>query len=37
MTGTSTGAAPPTTAREPEHLTRNRRVDAAHTPGDRTR
>ncbi len=32
MTGTSTGASPPTTAREPEHLTRNRRVDAAHTP-----
>ena len=32
MTGTSTGAAPPATAREPEHLTRNRRVDAAHTP-----
>lgn len=32
MTGTSTGASPPTTAREPEHLTRNRRVDSAHTP-----
>lgn len=32
MTGTSTGASPPTTAREPEHLTRNGRADAAHTP-----